>query len=61
MLLGWFLSLMLSSINEIWAFVTMTLGGAPTWPAFFAWYWDRFNGYGYCAGVGTGFIGALLL
>lgn len=61
MLLGWLLSLMLSSINEIWAFVTMTLGGATTWPAFFAWYWDRFNGYGYCAGVGTGFVGALLL
>ena len=29
------------SINEIWGFVTMALGGATTWPFLFAWFWSR--------------------
>jgi len=61
MFLGWFLVLAVTSINEIWGFVTMAIGGASSWPAFFAWYWWRFNGYGYCAGICTGLMAASCL
>ena len=34
-------TMQVDSINEIWGFVTMALGGATTWPFLFAWYWSR--------------------
>jgi Na+/proline symporter len=42
MLAGWGFVLLVHSINEIWGFVTMAIGGTAMWPSLFAWYWARY-------------------
>lgn len=56
---GLFLSLYLTSINVVWGFVTMSVAGAMVWPMFLAWYWSRFNGWGFSAGTVAGLMAAV--
>jgi len=42
------------SLNEIWGWLTMSLGAGLLVPQFIRWYWWRFNGYGYAGGTAFG-------
>ena len=59
--LGFFLSLTVNNINEIWTFITACLGAALFIPMVMRWYWHRFNGWGFAWGVGVGLVGAIIL
>ncbi|CAK4724693.1 hypothetical protein LEN26_018361 [Aphanomyces euteiches] len=61
MLLGWFLSLGIGTINRIWGFMTIALSGGVVYPYFLSWYWARFNGVGFSAGLTTGVIIAAIV
>lgn len=52
--LGLLLTLNLSSINQIWGWLTMSMGAGLIIPLLVRWYWWRFNGYGFAAGVVMG-------
>jgi Na+/proline symporter len=54
------LAALVPSINQIWSLITMGLGGGLIIPSFLRWYWPRFNGYGYAAGVSVGIVAALI-
>ncbi|RHZ01286.1 hypothetical protein DYB26_005306 [Aphanomyces astaci] len=57
-LLGWGLSLGIGTINRIWGFMTIAMGGGVVYPYFLSWYWARFNGVGCAAGLCTGVVSA---
>jgi solute:Na+ symporter, SSS family len=48
------------SINEIWDWIMVGIGGGMVLPGFLRWYWWRLNGIGYAAGVFTGMMAAIL-
>jgi Na+/proline symporter len=48
------------SINDIWGWLTMGLGSGLIIPQVIRWYWWRFNGYGFAAGVFTGMTAAFV-
>ncbi len=51
---GWGFVLLVDSINEIWGFVTMAIGGTAMWPSLFAWYWARYvRTYGWMCTVAS--------
>ena len=60
-LIALILSLTVTSINEIWNWITMALGGGLFIPVLARWYWWRLNGWGFSAGVGVGMISAVLV
>jgi Na+/proline symporter len=51
----------LTSINDILLWITSGLYGGYTAANVIKWYWWRMNGWGYCAGMAVGIVGALLL
>lgn len=57
---GLLLASNISSINEIWGWLTMGLGSGLIVPLLIRWYWWRMNGYGFAAGTATGMIAAIL-
>ena len=57
---GLALSLHVTNINAVWGFAMMGLSGSSIWPSFLAWYWQRANGYGFCAGTSAGLIAAVV-
>lgn len=59
-ILGLFISFNVSSINEIWSWLTMGLGSGLIIPLIVRWYWWRLNGYGYSAGVFCGMAAAII-
>jgi len=49
-----------SSINEIWSWISMGFFGGLAVPLILRWYWDRFNGWGYTVGTVTGMLTAMV-
>ena len=57
---GVLLTSQFDSINQIWGWLTMGLGSGLIVPQVIRWYWWRFNGYGFAAGVFTGMAAAFV-
>jgi len=57
---GLLVSTTIRNINDIWGWLTMSIGAGMLVPLFLRWYWWRFNGYGFAAGMGAGMAGAIL-
>ena len=58
--LGISFTLFLKDINEVWGWLTMSIGAALYMPLFFRWYFFRFNGYSYGLGTLVGCVTALI-
>ena len=55
-----FLATFMTSINEIWSWISMGLFGGMAVPFVLRWYWERFNGWGYAIGTIVGISSALI-
>jgi hypothetical protein len=58
--LGLVLTFNLKSINEIYGWITMSIGAGLIVPLLFRWYWWRLNGWGFAAGIAAGMITAII-
>ncbi|HHE54832.1 MAG TPA: sodium:solute symporter [Caldithrix abyssi] len=59
-LLGLGFMLLIKNINEIWGWITSSLGAGMLIPTLARWYWWRMNGYGFSLGIVTGMVAAVL-
>jgi len=59
-ILGLGLTLIVKNINEIWGWITMSIGAGMIIPQLIRWYWWRLNGYGYAIGMATGTVAAIV-
>lgn len=59
-LIGLGLMLVIKNINEIWGWITMSIGAGMIIPQLIRWYWWRLNGYGYAIGMASGTITAII-
>ncbi len=59
-LAGLLFSLLIKNINEIWGWITMSIGGGMIIPQLARWYWWRLNGYGFAIGTGAGMVAAVI-
>jgi Na+/proline symporter len=59
-LLGLGFMLLINNINEIWGWITSSLGAGMLIPTMARWYWWRMNGYGFALGTVTGMGAAIL-
>jgi hypothetical protein len=50
----------IQSINDIWGWIAMAIGGAILAPTFLRLYWWRFNGGGFAIGMAVGLAAAVL-
>ncbi|RPH37685.1 sodium:solute symporter, partial [bacterium] len=57
---GLTLAYYLHSINQIWGWVMMGLGGGIAVPSMLKFYWWRFNGTGFAAGTAVGIAAAIV-
>ncbi len=58
--LGLAFSLNINHINQIWGWLTMSIGGGLVIPLFTRWYWWRLNGWGFAAGILAGALAAVV-
>jgi SSS family solute:Na+ symporter len=58
--LGLLFSLAIKNINEIWGWITMSIGAGMIIPQLARWYWWRLNGYGYAIGTIGGMLAAII-
>lgn len=58
--LGLLFTLAIRNINEIWGWITSSLGAGLLIPTLARWYWWRMNGYGFAAGTVAGMVAAVL-
>ena len=58
--LGLLFSFNITSINDIWGWLTLGLGAGLSVPLVLRWYWWRFNGYGFAVGTIAGMIAAIV-
>ncbi len=58
-LLGLFFSIFIKNINDIWGWLTMSIGAGMIIPTLARWYWWRLNGYGFAIGTIFGMIAAI--
>jgi len=58
--LGLLFTLAIRNINEIWGWITSSLGAGLLIPTLARWYWWRMNGYGFAAGTVAGMIAAVI-
>ncbi len=58
--LGLLFMLAIRNINEIWGWITSSLGAGLLIPTLARWYWWRMNGYGFAAGTVVGMVAAVL-
>ncbi|MEJ2052519.1 MAG: sodium:solute symporter [Calditrichaceae bacterium] len=58
--LGLGFMLFIRNINEIWGWITSSLGAGLLIPTLARWYWWRMNGYGFAAGTVAGMVAAVL-
>ncbi|MBI9071113.1 MAG: hypothetical protein JEY94_05925 [Melioribacteraceae bacterium] len=58
--LGYILAYQVESINQIWGWIVMGLGGGLAIPSALKFYWWRYNGGGYAIGTTTGIITAVI-
>ncbi|MCB0287769.1 MAG: sodium:solute symporter, partial [Calditrichaeota bacterium] len=56
---GLFLTSNVSSINDIWGWLTMSIGAGLFVPLLLRWYWWRMNGYGFAIGTLAGNLAAI--
>ncbi|MDP4197852.1 MAG: sodium:solute symporter, partial [Bacteroidota bacterium] len=56
---GFILAYNIESINQIWGWIVMGLGGGIAIPAMLKFYWWRYNGYGFAAGTTVGIIASV--
>ncbi len=54
------LMLVFKNINEVWGWITMSIGSGMLIPMLLRWYWWRMNGYGFAIGTGSGMIVAII-
>ena len=59
-ILGLGFMLFINNINEIWGWITSSLGAGLLIPTLARWYWWRMNGYGFAVGTAAGMIAAVL-
>ena len=59
-ILGLLFSFNITSINDIWGWLTLGLGAGLSVPLVLRWYWWRFNGYGFAIGTIAGMIAAIM-
>ena len=59
-ILGLFFSLFIKNINEIWGWITMSIGAGLMIPMLVRWYWWRLNGYGFAIGTAAGMVAAVI-
>ncbi len=59
-ILGLAFMLVIKNINEIWGWITSSLGAGLLIPTLARWYWWRMNGYGFAAGTVAGMTAAVL-
>ncbi len=59
-ILGLMFSLSIKNINEIWGWITMSIGAGMIIPQLARWYWWRLNGYGYAIGTVGGMVAAIV-
>jgi SSS family solute:Na+ symporter len=57
---GLLFSLTIRNINEIWGWITMSIGAGMIIPTLLRWYWWRMNGYGYALGIAAGMVAAIV-
>ncbi len=57
---GLILTLFITSINQIWGWLTMSMGAGLIVPLIIRWYWWRLNGYGFTAGIFMGMATAIV-
>ncbi len=58
--LGLAFMLAIRNINEIWGWITSSLGAGLLIPTLARWYWWRMNGYGFAAGTVAGMVAAVI-
>ncbi len=58
--LGLGFMLLIKNINEIWGWITSSLGAGLLIPTMARWYWWRMNGYGFAGGTIFGMVAAVL-
>jgi Na+/proline symporter len=59
-ILGLGFMLFINNINEIWGWITSSLGAGLLIPTLARWYWWRMNGYGFAVGTVTGMVAAII-
>lgn len=59
-LFGLLFSLAIKNINEIWGWITMSIGAGMIVPTLVRWYWWRLNGYGFAFGTAAGMLAAII-
>ncbi|HPG82380.1 MAG TPA: sodium:solute symporter [bacterium] len=59
-LIGLFFALFVKHINEIWGWITMSIGAGMLIPMLARWYWWRMNGYGFAWGIIAGMVAAII-
>jgi Na+/proline symporter len=59
-ILGLGFMLAITNINEIWGWITSSLGAGLLIPTLMRWYWWRMNGNGFALGTAFGMIAAVL-
>jgi len=57
---GFLFAYNLHSINQIWGWIIMGLGGGIAIPSMLKFYWWRYNGEGFAIGTATGIVTAIL-
>lgn len=57
--LGLGFMLLINNINEIWGWITSSLGAGLLIPTLARWYWWRMNGAGFAAGTAAGMVAAI--
>ncbi len=58
--LGLAFMLLIRNINEIWGWITSSLGAGLLLPTLARWYWWRMNGYGFASGMAVGVVSAVI-
>jgi len=58
--LGLLFSFLVRNINEIWGWITMSIGAGLIVPQLIRWYWWRLNGYGFAIGTFVGMVVAIV-
>ncbi len=59
-ILGLGFMLLITNINDIWGWITSSLGAGLLIPTLTRWYWWRMNGYGFAWGTAAGMIAAVV-
>ncbi|MFQ6032957.1 MAG: sodium:solute symporter, partial [Candidatus Zixiibacteriota bacterium] len=59
-ILGLLFTLAIKNINEIWGWITMSIGAGMIIPTLVRWYWWRLNGYGFAIGTVAGMAAAIV-